>query len=74
MKTAASLPNEAKPPVTLISLIFISSLAKRLHSFVSPERGDFIEKSKSFDLLFSWWAIRDSNPGPTGYEPVALTN
>lgn len=23
---------------------------------------------------FDWWAIRDSNPGPTGYEPVALTN
>ena len=22
----------------------------------------------------SWWTIRDSNPGPTGYEPVALTN
>ena len=22
----------------------------------------------------TWWAIRDSNPGPTGYEPVALTN
>ena len=21
-----------------------------------------------------WWTIRDSNPGPTGYEPVALTN
>ena len=21
-----------------------------------------------------WWAFRDSNPGPTGYEPVALTN
>ena len=21
-----------------------------------------------------WWNIRDSNPGPTGYEPVALTN
>ena len=25
-------------------------------------------------FAFSWWAIRDSNPGPTGYEPVALTN
>ena len=25
-------------------------------------------------LLYFWWAIRDSNPGPTGYEPVALTN
>ena len=24
--------------------------------------------------FFVWWAIRDSNPGPTGYEPVALTN
>ena len=23
---------------------------------------------------FAWWAIRDSNPGPTGYEPGALTN
>ena len=21
-----------------------------------------------------WWAIGDSNPGPTGYEPGALTN
>ena len=21
-----------------------------------------------------WWAFRDSNPGPTGYEPGALTN
>ena len=24
--------------------------------------------------IFNWWTIRDSNPGPTGYEPVALTN
>ena len=24
--------------------------------------------------FYCWWAIRDSNPGPTGYEPVALTN
>ena len=23
---------------------------------------------------YIWWAFRDSNPGPTGYEPVALTN
>ena len=25
-------------------------------------------------LLIKWWAFGDSNPGPTGYEPVALTN
>ena len=27
------------------------------------------------ELYPYWWcANRDSNPGPTGYEPVALTN
>ena len=25
-------------------------------------------------LLLLWWAIRDLNPGPAGYEPDALTN
>ena len=25
-------------------------------------------------IHFKWWAFGDSNPGPTGYEPVALTN
>ena len=25
-------------------------------------------------LFFKEWTIGDSNPGPTGYEPVALTN
>ena len=25
-------------------------------------------------LKRKWWAFRDSNPGPTGYEPAALTN
>ena len=25
-------------------------------------------------LKLIWWTFRDSNPGPTGYEPVALTN
>ena len=34
---------------------------------------------KNFSCAFGlteklWWASRDSNPGPTGYEPVALTN
>ena len=28
----------------------------------------------SRSLRGSWWAFRDSNPGPTGYEPAALTN
>ena len=37
------------------------------------------KKAKNGNILAKiavsfWWAIRDSNPGPTGYEPVALTN
>ena len=36
---------------------------------------DSIEKRVlSKDKTLFWWAIRDSNLGPTGYEPVALTN
>ncbi len=29
------------------------------------------------DIYFvhkTWWGFRDSNPGPIGYEPSALTN
>ena len=33
----------------------------------------FIKKIRTLNVRI-WWAIRDSNPGPTGYEPVALTN
>ena len=28
----------------------------------------------SYSPIWNWWAFRDLNPGPTGYEPVALTN
>ena len=24
--------------------------------------------------MLIWWGVRASHPGPTGYEPVALTN
>ena len=32
----------------------------------------YVATSKTF--FKGQWRIRDSNPGPTGYEPVALTN
>lgn len=25
-------------------------------------------------MIEEWWALRDSNPRPIGYEPTALTN
>jgi hypothetical protein len=31
-------------------------------------------KRSAFETSPSWWAFRDLNPGPTGYEPAALTN
>ena len=27
-----------------------------------------------FEVRLVWWAFTDLNRGPTGYEPVALTN
>ncbi len=39
---------------------------------------DLIKTSKASDEIRSfpmfWWALRDSNPGPFGYEPNALTS
>ena len=53
-------------------------------SFIFPENSllvtDGTENTKRVELffksstLFQWWTIRDSNPGPIGYEPTALTN
>ena len=37
----------------------------------------FRHKNKNTTLMggiFVWWAFGDSNPGPSGYEPDALTN
>jgi len=50
-------------------------LAKMLGTVTQPEKqraaaGQAVEKKSGS----SWWAHLDSNQGPTGYEPVALTN
>ena len=54
-------------------------LQKNLHSKIAPKTAktlDFLEVFCGYIFFIAslWWAIRDSNPGPTGYEPVALTN
>ena len=30
--------------------------------------------SNQLNYRTMWWALRDLNPGPIGYEPTALTN
>ena len=37
-----------------------------------PQEGSPMEVSPH--PIGDWWAFRDLNPGPTGYEPAALTN
>ncbi len=34
---------------------------------------ELTEHNNSVNIKF-WWATRDLNPGPAGYEPDALTN
>ena len=74
MKTAALLPNEAKSPPKIISSEGATSLAKRLHSFISHARGDFIPANKktALGLLFCWLGWRDSDPRMTESKSVAL--
>ena len=44
--------------------------------FVSERNlnGEAAAEKVSVRPIHVWWAIGDSNPGPTGYEPGALTN
>ena len=37
-------------------------------------RGFSVPCSTDWAIWANWWAIRDLNPGPAGYEPDALTN
>ena len=41
---------------------------------VEYKKSETVTNDDDFGFTLFWWAIRDSNPGPTGYEPVALTN
>ena len=50
---------------------FCTSCNKALHLLDAPPNKT---KSHPFGWRFAWWSIKDSNLGPTGYEPVALTN
>ena len=49
----------------------IYSVKHRLNSITN-----IMTRGQHFFRIFAnlWWAFRDSNPGPSGYEPDALTN
>ena len=53
--------------------IMLNQLAKKPYI----KRFSGVEKAHRNSIKITvgfWWVFRDSNPGPTGYEPGALTN
>ena len=55
----------------------MSALRHSESAFVFNKKPGMIYKKT--DILLTknvgkWWALRDSNPGPPGYEPDALTS
>ena len=56
----AALPAELYPYIRMLTTAAIPSRSSPMRCYRTPSG--------------AWWAFRDLNPGPTGYEPAALTN
>ena len=50
------------------------NLTVEIRISVEKDKSEPVSNWEKVRIIFTWCAIRDSNPGPTGYEPVALTN
>ena len=59
-----AMPENETPPV----------IRGDIYSNVSMRKESIIKKSAHNRVRIFWWAITDSNRGPSGYEPGALTN
>ena len=56
--------------LTNISIDF----AVEIRISVEKDKSEPVPDWEKVRIIFAWCTNRDSNPGPTGYEPVALTN
>ena len=50
------------------------NLAVEIRISVEKDTSEPVSNWEKVRIIFAWCTNRDSNPGPTGYEPVALTN
>ena len=78
--TVAAEAGHAQPSTTL--MIYTQQYKKRRESIRNQLSRELQEKkNRSYAILqqnsvaafFFWWAVRDSNPHSSGYEPPALT-
>ena len=75
------MANEVVSEIFLAHCALAIGFMEAFHSQVSPVLRCKIFAVTVCDFLgtfafdsHSWWVITDLNRGPTGYEPVALTN
>ena len=50
------------------------NLAVEIRISIEKDKSEPVPDWEKVRIIFAWCTNRDSNPGPTGYEPVALTN
>ena len=50
------------------------NLTIKIRISVEKDKSEPVSNREKVRIIFAWCTNRDSNPGPTGYEPVALTN
>ena len=50
------------------------NLAVEIRISIEKDKSEPVPDREKVRIIFAWCTNRDSNPGPTGYEPVALTN
>ena len=64
--------DDKKRALTFVSALFCNGRGRRTRTL----NNGFGDRDVTITLCpyLLWWAFRDSNPKPTGYEPVALTN
>ena len=68
------------PPLFLPSAPLLDRLCRSRSAFFSAFFRGLVDTAKRkipaiwWRVSFVWWAFRDSNPGPIGYEPSALTS
>ena len=53
---------------------WMEKITEPFNIFQMNDKSEPISYRNQVRIISFWWALRDSNPGPSGYEPDALAN